>query len=291
MSDDSAEPAGVVPDVELPVDLADLQTRLTAIGLTAATSPMGHVIVVVTIDNPASAFNAVDAALHADFVSLFGALRRHRVARAVLLTGSKRAFCAGGDYAWFEELRTIEALEHLRRDAKMLIDDLVDIEIPIVCALHGAAVGLGASIALLTDAVFMAESASIADPHVRVGIVAGDGGTAIWPLLLGPMMAKRYLLTGDAVDASTALQLGLVTHVSADEHLFDEALAFAGRLADGAPLAVRATKAAVNRLVKNALSAAFDSATNAELVTLLSADHVEALAARSERRSPTFEGR
>ena len=263
---------------------------LTTIRTTAIESAGGSPMLLCVIDNPASDLNAVDAALHHDFVALFGALRHERVARAVVLTGSKRAFCAGGNFGWFDELHEVAALDALRRDAKLLIGDLLDIEVPIVCALNGAAVGLGASIALLSDAVVMSETATIADPHVRVGIVAGDGGTTIWPLVLGPMLAKRYLLTGDAVDAAEALRLGLVTHVSPPASVLNDAIAFAGRLADGAPLAIRATKAAVNKLVKNALNISFDTATHAELMTLLSADHREALDAQRHKRPPRFVG-
>ena len=105
------------------------------------------------------------------------------------------------------------------------------------------------------------------------------------------MLAKRFLLTGDPVVAEEALRLGLVSHVSPAETLQADALAFATRLADSAPLALRATKVAVNKLVKDALNISFDTATNAELVTLLSADHIEALASRRERRAPVFRGR
>ena len=164
----------------------------------------------------------------------------------MLLTGSKRAFSAGGDYAWFPTLRSVEQLEHLRRDAKQMIWDLLDVELPIVAALNGPAVGLGASVALLCDVVVMADTAVIADPHVRIGVVAGDGGAAIWPALLGPILAKRYLLTGDPVTAAEAARMGLVTEVVPADDLPARALAWAQRLAAGAPLAVRGTKAAVN---------------------------------------------
>ncbi len=272
------------------------RTRVESLGLETIkvdrTSLAGGAeIIVCTIDNPASAYNSVDATLHREFAVLFRTLRDEPDARAVVLTGSKKAFCAGGDFAWFDELHDIASLEHLRRDAKAIIWDLLDIEIPVVAALNGPAVGLGASIALLCDAIFMGSDATIADPHVRVGIVAGDGGTTIWPLVLGPMLAKRYLLTGDPVGADEALRLGLVSHVSPPDSVLTDALAFAGRLADGAPLALRATKAAVNKLVKDALNVSFDTATNAELITLLSEDHLEALAARMDRRTPIFRGR
>jgi enoyl-CoA hydratase/carnithine racemase len=136
-------------------------------------------VLVATIDRPGSELNAVDGQLHADLAALFARLKRESTARAVLLTGSKRAFSAGGDYAWFPTLRSVEQLEHLRRDAKQMIWDLLDVELPIVAGLNGPAVGLGASVALLCDVVVMADSAVIADPHVRIGVVAGDGGAAL----------------------------------------------------------------------------------------------------------------
>lgn len=250
----------------------------------------GHVLRVV-IDRPGDELNRVDGELHDDLTTLFPLLQRERAARAIVLTGRGRAFSAGGDFSWFPTLQAPGALEPLRLDGKSIIWDLLDVHLPIVCGINGHAIGLGASIALLCDAAIMAESATIADPHVRVGIVAGDGGTAAWPLALGPMLAKRYLLTGDPVTAPEALRLGLVTEVVPDDEVDARAMAFAHRLAAGAPLAVQYTKAAVNKLVKTALNDAFDFATALEIVTLQSADHQEALAAIREKRDPMFEGR
>src|SRR5262245_7728807 len=110
----------------------------------------------VTIAHPTSALNAVDEALHRDLSALFRDLRRETEARAVCLIGRGRAFSAGGDFAWFPELQDPERMEALRRDAKQLVWDLVDVELPIVAAVNGPAMGLGASIALLCDVVFMA---------------------------------------------------------------------------------------------------------------------------------------
>jgi enoyl-CoA hydratase len=244
-----------------------------------------------TIDRADDERNAVDAGLHADLTELFGLLRVETDARAVLLTGAGRAFSAGGDFRWFPSLQEPGALEHLRLDAKRMLEDLLDVPLPIVCALNGHAVGLGASLALLSDVLLMAESATISDPHVRVGIVAGDGGTVAWPLAVGPMLAKRYLLTGDPVDAATALRLGIVAEVVPDDELDAVATAFARRLAEGAPLAIRYTKQAVNAHLKDAALRALDVATALELVTFRSEDHQEALAAIREKRPPEFEGR
>jgi enoyl-CoA hydratase len=245
----------------------------------------------IAIEHPTSERNAVDALLHAELAQLFRELKREDAARAVLLTGRGRIFSAGGDFNWFPQLDTLDKLEHLRRDAKQLIWDLLDVELPVVAALPGPAVGLGASIALLCDAIFMAPEATLVDPHVRVGIVAGDGGVAIWPLVLGPARAKQYLLTGDPVSAEDAVRMGLANRVVPAEKLHAEALAFAQRLAQGAPLALRYTKQAVNKLLKDALNVAFDTSTALEIVTLQSDDHREALAAIKEKRAPKFTGR
>jgi enoyl-CoA hydratase len=264
-----------------------------------STAPAFHAIEIervgrvlkATIAHPTSALNAVDEELHADLTALFAWLRTESDARAVLLTGRGRAFSAGGDFDWFPTLRDPERQDRLRHDAKQMIWDLLDVELPIVAALNGHAMGLGASIALLCDTIFMAEGATIGDPHVRVGLVAGDGGAVIWPLVLGPARAKQYLLTGDPLSAGEAERLGLVNRVVAPNRLETDALAFAQRLADGAPLAVRYTKMAVNKLVKDALNVAFDYSTALELTTFKTRDHAEALEALRAKRKPEFEGR
>src|SRR2546426_1161395 len=245
----------------------------------------------VTIDHPSSPLNAVDDRLHQDLTALFAGLKRENEARAILLTGRGRAFSAGGDFAWLPALQEPGRLEALRRDAKQLIWDLLDVEVPIVAAVDGHAIGLRGAIALLCDVIFMADTATIGDPHVKVGIVAGDGGAAIWPLAVGPARAKEYLLTGDALTAAEAERIGLVNHVVPAAELDAAAMAFATRLAAGAPLAVRYTKLAVNKLVKDALNVAFDTSTALELLTFHSEDHQEALAALREKRPPVFKGR
>jgi enoyl-CoA hydratase len=244
----------------------------------------------VTLANPRNALNAVDGEMHDELRRLFEDLKMERTARAVLLTGSGRAFSAGGDFNWMTSVDTA-GLYELRREGKQIVWNLLDVELPIVAAVNGPAIGLGATLALLCDVIYMADTATIADPHVRVGIVAGDGGAVIWPLALGPAVAKRYLLTGDSLSAAEAERLGLVNEAVTAGELEEKALAFAQRLAAGAPLAVRYTKLAVNQLVKQALSTTFDYSTALELVTFVSDDHKEALQAIRDKRRPRFEGR
>jgi len=248
-------------------------------------------VLVATIDHPDSALNAVDERLHRDLGELFRALKLEHDARAAVLTASGRAFSAGGDMEWFPQLRSIERLHSLRREGKQLIWDLLDVEIPVVCGLNGAAAGLAASVALLCDVVVMAESAVLVDPHVKVGLVAGDGGAAIWPLLLGPLAAKRHLMLGEPLRAPDARRLGIAAEVCPAPEVRARSVAWAKRLAAGAPLAVQGTKQAVNAQVKQALLTSFDVSTALEMTCFLSQDHADAVDAFVHGRTSTFGGR
>lgn len=250
------------------------------------------VVVVATIDNPSSPVNAVDEALHHDLGELFAGWKRTEGVRAAVITGGdKRAFSAGGDMAWFPALRDIAQLDRLRRSAKQMIWDMLDVEFPIVCGLNGPAAGLGASVALMCDVMVMAASAVIVDPHVNVGLVAGDGGAAVWPLLVGPLAAKRHLLLGDPLDATTAERYGIAAEVCDVADVGARARAWADRLAAQPPLAVTGTKLAVNAQLKRALLDSFDLSMALEIPCFLSADHAEAVEAFVQRRPGRFEGR
>jgi enoyl-CoA hydratase len=250
----------------------------------------GHLLL-VTLDHPDSELNAVDARFHHELARLFAELRHEREARAIVLAASGRAFSAGGDFGWFPELRSVEALAELRDAARSMIWDLLEVEVPIVVALGGHAMGLGASLALLGDVIVAAEGVRIGDPHVRVGLVAGDGGAVIWPLAAGPAIAKEALLTGEPMTAERAAQLGLVNHVVPSDEVMATSRRLAEVIAANPPLAVRFTKSAVNQQIKAAMLASFETAAALELATFLSADHAEAIAAATERREPRYEGR
>ena len=248
-------------------------------------------LLIVTIDHPDSAMNAVDEQLHHDLWELFRQLASERVARAIVLTGSGRAFSAGGDMSWFPELRRPDRLHALRREGKQLIWNLLDVEVPIVCALNGPAVGLGASVALMCDVIVMADTASIIDPHVQVGLVAGDGGAAIWPLVLGPIAAKRHLMLGEPLTADAALAMGVASEVCPVDEVAAVARRWAERLAAQPPLAVQGTKIAVNAQIKQALLTSFDVSMALEMSCFHSNDHAEAVSAFVDKRTPKFEGR
>ncbi len=253
-------------------------------------SRQGHILKIV-LDRPDSDINAVNAQVHEELATLFQILKRETDARCVVLTAQGTAFSAGGDFDWFPQLRDPGYLYRTLLDAKHLVWDLLDIEIPIVAAVNGHAMGLGATIALLCDIIILADDARIGDPHVRVGIVAGDGGTVIWPLAIGPARAKQYLLTGDSLTAAEAVAMGLANKAVPRDEVESTALEFAHRLAAIAPLAVRFTKRSVNKLIKDALNIAFDTATALEMMTFMTQDQQEALDAIAAKRTPNFQGR
>lgn len=201
---------------------------------------------VVTLNRPDTR-NAFLPDLQQAMRGIWAALSADREARAVVLTGAGSAFSAGGD---FEEFET-NARDGFSRRAAMinagrLVDELLQFPLPLVVAVNGPAVGLGATLVLLGDIVVMAEGAYLADTHVPAGIVAGDGGAALWPLMIGLMRAKPYLLLGDRIDAETAVRVGLATEMVPPGDLRERALDLAQRLAAQPAVAVQDTKRALN---------------------------------------------
>jgi enoyl-CoA hydratase len=155
---------------------------------------------------------------------------------------------------------------------------------------NGAAIGLGATLALFCDIIFAANHAKIADPHVKVGFVAGDGGAVIWPQLIGYARAKEYLLTGDALTGAQAAQIGLINHAVPAEDLDKAVDEFAQRLAAGASRAIQWTKLSVNIGLKALATSILDASIAYEALSNLTKDHQEAVNAFREKRPPRFTG-
>jgi len=240
--------------------------------------------------------NAIGGGFHEEFVEILGRAGDDDSVGAVLLRGEGRAFCVGGDVKGFDErasgakpARPAHTVLHTL-NATELLDAILGVPQPIVAAVHGYAMGLGATIALFSDVVVAAEDARFADTHVSVALVAGDGGAVMWPLIMPFGAAKWYLLTGDPISGAEAARLGMVLKAVPAEQLQEEATALARRLADGAPLAVQGTKATLNRIVRDRMNLVMDSGLLLEGATFVSDDHREAAAAFVAKRKPTFRG-
>ena len=247
-------------------------------------------VAICTLNRP-EALNSVTREGHHELEALFGQLSADRAISAAVLTGAGRAFCAGGDVKGMDPDMYDSPAGIFDSGARDLVAKLLGIEKPVIAAVNGDAVGLGATIALACDVVFMAETARIGDPHVRVGLVPGDGGAVLWPLLVGPARAKEYLMTGELLPAAEAERIGLVNHVCAPDRVLDDALAFASRLAAGASLAIRFAKLSVQRTLLQSVLNTLDLSLALEALTGKSRDYEEAIAAFSEKRKPAFEGK
>jgi len=193
---------------------------------------------IITLNRP-EALNAVNDALHTGLARLWPRLSEDRAARAAVLTGSGKAFSAGGDFAYLEELgRDPELRARTIAHGRDLVLGMARCRVPVVAAVNGPAVGLGCSLVALSDIVYIAEDAYLADPHVQVGLVAADGGPLTWPLHISLLLAKEYALTGTRIRAERAVELGLANHVSADP--VGEAIACAKKILELPQQAVRA---------------------------------------------------
>jgi enoyl-CoA hydratase len=233
---------------------------------------------IVTMHRPERS-NAVNAALHRGMTDVWRQLTADDKAHAVVLTGSGRAFSAGGDFEFFERLRSdLAGRRQSMAEARELIAALVAFPLPVVAAVNGPAVGLGCSLAALCDIVLMDENAYLADSHVAVGLVAGDGNVATWPLLASLLKAKEYLYTGDRIDAAEAERLGLANRVVPAGTALEAALTLARRLAALPTEALRDTKRALNMHVQRAVDGIIDFALAAESESFTSEGHAAAVA-------------
>lgn len=248
-------------------------------------------ILTITINRP-EARNAIDEVLHNELGRIFLDVERDDDVDVIVFTGAGGAFCAGGDLNWLlsvhgDPVRTSAAIRNDRR----LQNAMLDLEKPIIAKVKGPAVGLGCSLALFCDFVYATPASRFADPHVSVGLVAGDGGALIWPQLIGYLRAKRYLLTGDPITGTEAADMGLITAAIPDEQIDTEVQQMAERLVAGATHSIRWTKASINAGLKTVANAVIDRAAAYENITQLMQDHRVGLEAFKTRTEPKFTGR
>jgi enoyl-CoA hydratase len=232
---------------------------------------------VITMNKPET-LNANSPDLHNALVDVWRHLASDTDARAVVLTGAGRAFSAGGDMDDFVQLWTDTTRRQWELDqARRLLLEMLDFPLPLIAAVNGPAVGLGCTLAVSCDLLVIAEDAYLADPHVAIGLTAGDGGAATWPLLMSMPRAKEYLFTGDKIPPEVALEIGLVNRVVARDKVLDSAIEFATRLAALPPQALRTTKHALNIHLRRAAEGVLDYALQAEFESFGTAEHQAAV--------------
>lgn len=247
-------------------------------------------ILVVSIDNPPT--NPMTPEIHQELGRIFHEANLDRETSVIVLTGAGDAFSSGGNIKnmvrRIDEGRVDEWNQGIE-EARQILYGLLRLEKPLITRINGHAMGLGATLAVAGDFSYMLEDAKIADTHVKVGLVAGDGGALLWPLLIGFTKARQYLLTGDVLTGKEAAEIGLVTKAVSAADLDDAVFGMAERLAKGATKAISGTKIAVNMLLRRQLETLVEAHLALETESFFSADHAEAAHAFVEKRAPQFD--
>ena len=247
--------------------------------------------VLEVIFNRPDELNAVNAQLHEEMARVFVDANNDPDSDVIVLTGAGPAFSAGGDIEGMRKsFASPSTFDKIAREGKQIIFSLLDCEKPIIAKVNGHAMGLGATVALFCDVIFAADTAKIGDPHVAVGLVAGDGGAVIWPQLIGYARAKEYLMTGSVLTATEAARIGLINHAVPAAELDERVNQFSDRLASGPSKAIRWSKVSVNIGLKQLAHSIMDASLAYEWLASESADHREAVTAFCEKRKPVFTG-
>jgi len=249
-------------------------------------------VATVTLNRP-DRLNAVNPGLHHELMTIWNDLAEDREVNAIILTGAGRAFCAGGDVKGMASGTlaspsggTSERIT--AAEGRRIVQNMLDVEQPIIGAINGDAIGLGATLALLCDITVVSEKARFADTHVKVGVVAGDGGAVIWPLLVGPHRAKEFLMRGNFINGAEAGRIGMVNYAVPQEQVMTKAQELAQELADGPTFAIRWSKLAVNKWLKEQANLIMDTGLAYEMMTFNTWHHKEAVNAFVEKRKPNF---
>ncbi len=247
----------------------------------------------ITLNRPA-VFNALNETLGQDMSAALDRCGEDQAVRAVVITGIGKAFCSGQD---LKELRARYATGkidylggQLRRGYNPVILKMFKLEKPIVAAVNGVAAGAGCSLALAADLRVMAESASLIEVFVNVGLVPDCASTLTLPRLVGLSKALELCFTGDKVSAAEALRLGLANKVVTDEHLMEETHALAARLAAMPTRAIGLMKRLIHQSFDNTLEEQLEAEAAMQEIADQTEDHLEGLRAFAEKRKPQFRG-
>ena len=241
----------------------------------------------VTMDNPP--VNAAHFDLHDELSYVFYDVERDGGCDVVVLTGAGRAFSAGGDMPGMLRSCDDSAVRAAMIErAPHILQAMLAMSKPIIARINGHAMGLGATLALAADVAIAVENAKIADPHVNVGLSAGDGGALLWPAMVGYARARHHLLTGEPLLARDAADIGLIYKAVAAETLDQEVDAYVDRLLALPQLALKATKRSINMALRQQAVSIADAHAGIEHLTMSSRDHREAVMAFIEKRPPVY---
>jgi enoyl-CoA hydratase len=243
-------------------------------------------VVIVTLNRP-EALNALSSAVLAELDQLFSSLESDPYVRAVILTGQGKAFVAGADIAELRGL-TPERAREFSAFGQRLFRRLETMEVPVIAAITGFALGGGCELAMACDVRIASERAKFGQPEVNLGLIPGFAGTQRLPRLVGLGKAKELILTGEVIDAETALRIGLVDKVVPHEELLPAAMEMARTIASRGPLAVRQAKRVMTQGFEMDLDAGSAIENEAFVRTFVTGEAYEGLTAFLEKRAPVW---
>lgn len=253
-------------------------------------------VATITLNRPAK-LNAYSEPMVHQIIAALGDARDDDKVRVVIITGVGRGFCSGGDispdfqYPARYHGHRMEAMLEMRENMHQLVTLLQRFDKPVIAALNGAAVAGGLTLALSCDFRIAAESARLGDTSLKFALIPDEGGAYLFPRFMGLEKALKMSLFSEVYAARKAKELGLVTEVVPDAELMTTARAWAERLAEGPPIAIRITKRMMHKQQTMDLSNALEDAALSVMVTNYSDDVKEGVAAFHEKRKPIFQGR
>ena len=248
-------------------------------------------VAVITLNRPETR-NALETKMRDELLLALDEIEKDDEIRAVVITGTGRAFCSGGHISEIQSLAgsTIMAREGLLKTGKLIMR-IAALEKPVISAVNGTAVGAGCNLALAADIVIASNGAVFSEIFVRIGLLPGAGGMFILPRLVGVSNAKKLCFTGDMVNAAEAERMGLVSKVVPAEELEAETLGLAERLAKGPTKAIGLMKTIINRGLSSDLAAVCEYEAQAQAILFQTEDFREGVQAFQEKREPKFKGR
>jgi enoyl-CoA hydratase len=242
--------------------------------------------------NSESSLNAFSVKAHKEFSRVMVEAANDEDSEIIVLTGAGNAFSAGGDIEDMQKTyENPQRWHNLIKEGKRIVFSLLECEKPVIAKVNGDAIGLGATLALLSDVVIASETARFGDPHNQVALAVGDGGSVIWPQLIGYARAKHYLFTGDMISAKEAQEIGLIYRAVSPTELDQVVDAYVERLLNMPVQSLKWTKQILNIPLKQIAQGLMDVGLAYEALAGRTEDHAEAIDAFRHRRKPTFRGK
>lgn len=251
-------------------------------------------ILVATMNQPETRNALTGNTAVPEFEQLCDDIRRDASVKVMILTADGPVFSSGGNVKdmkrFFDDSLTPDLIrEEYRNGIQRLPKALYNLDIPVICAVNGPAVGAGLDLTCMCDIRIAAETATFAESFVRVGIVPGDGGAWLLPRVVGMSKAAEMSFTGEAISAAEALACGLVSRVVPPDALLDEALSLANKIAANPGAVMRMTKRLLREGQHSNLESLLETSAAYQAIAHKTVDHREAVTAFIEKRKPQFQ--